>query len=285
MSGKGDAFATYSEQAERESNPEKREQAWAFAVLNASEEINIDDLTSVARKIEDEKLRNQLLTFIYFKRTQKAIKDGQFFDASQLVKKVEQLDFRAYLSYETAAAALKKEEEKSRAKEILEEVLELAYKAPSTNEKARTLLGVTYLYAKLDKIRAFEVMAEAVKIINSLSNPDFSTAHIMQKIEGKQFSSFHAYSVEGFNLETVFRLLAPLDFDGALYRARSLDDKSQRALAVLALAASCLEELERIKKQDAEKKKKGKEPSAKPVEADSQKPKAKKTAQPQEKNM
>jgi len=285
MSGKGNAFATYCEQAERESNPEKREQAWAFAVLNASEEINIDDLTSVARKIEDEKLRNQLLTFIYFKRTQKAIKDGQFFDASQLAKKIEQLDFRAYLSYETAATALKKEEDKVRVREILEEVLELANKAPSTNEKARTLLGVTYLYAKLDKIRAFEVMAEAVKTINSLSNPDFSTAHIMQKIEGKQFSSFHAYSVEGFNLETVFRLLAPMDFDGALYRARSLDDKSQRALAVLALAASCLEELERIKKQDAEKKKKGKEPAAKPVEADSKKPQAKKPEQPQEKNM
>jgi hypothetical protein len=285
MSGKGNAFATYCEQAERESNPEKREQAWAFAVLNASEEINIDDLTSVARKIEDEKLRNQLLTFIYFKRTQKAIKDGQFFDASQLAKKIEQLDFRAYLSYETAATALKKEEDKVRVREILEEVLELANKAPSTNEKARTLLGVTYLYAKLDKIRAFEVMAEAVKTINSLSNPDFSTAHIMQKIEGKQFSSFHAYSVEGFNLETVFRLLAPMDFDGALYRARSLDDKSQRALAVLALAASCLEELERIKKQDAEKKKKGKEPAAKSVEADSKKPPAKKPEQPQEKNM
>jgi hypothetical protein len=275
MSGKGNAFATYSEQAERESNPEKREQAWAFAVLNASDEINIDDLISVARKIDDEKLRNQLFTFIYFKRTQKAIKDGQFFEASQLAKKIEQLDFRAYLSYEMAAAALKKEDEKGRTREILEDVLELAYKAPSTNEKARTLLGVVYLYAKLDKIRAFEVMTEAVKTINGLSNPNFSGT-IMQKIEGKQFSSFHGYNVEGFNLETVFRLLAPMDFDGALYRARSLEDKSQRGLAVLALAASCLEELDRIKKQDIEKKKKGKQGAAKSVETDGKKPSAKK---------
>jgi DNA polymerase III delta prime subunit len=280
MSGKGNSFATYSEQAERESNPEKREQAWAFAILNASDEISIDDLTGVARKVDDEKLRNQLLTFIYFKRTQKAIKDGQFVEALQLVKKIEQLDFRAYLAYEAAAAALKKEEEKLRAKEILEDVLELAYKAPGTNEKVRTLLGVAYLYAKLDKTRAFEVMSEAVKTINSLTNPDFSSPFIQQKIEGKQFSSYYGYGVEGFSLETVFRLLAPLDFDGALYRARSLDDRAQRGLAVLALAASCLEELDRIKKQDAEKKKRGKQPTAKPVETDSKKPQVQKPAQP-----
>lgn len=280
LNGTGNSFATYSEQAERESNPEKREQAWAFAVLNASDAINIDDVISVARKVDDEKLRNQLLTFTYFKRTQKATKEGQFFEASQLVKKIDQLDYRAYLSYEMAAATGKKEEEKGRTKEILEDVLEIAYKAPSTNEKARTLLGVTYLYAKLDKTRAFEVMSEAVKTINNLTNPDFSSAFIMQKIEGKQFSSYYGYSVEGFNLETVFRLLAPLDFDGALYRARSLDDKAQRGLAVLSLASSCLEELERIKKQDAAKKKKGKEPAGKTAETDSKKPQSKKPDQP-----
>lgn len=280
MSSKGDAFAKYTEQAERESNPEKREMAWAFAVLNASDEINIDDIIGVARKIDDEKLRSQLLTFTYFKRTQKAIKDGQFFEASQLAKNIEQLDFRAYLSYEMAAAALKKEEEKVRAKEILEDVLELAYKAPTTNEKARTLLGVVYLYAKIDKLRAFEVMAEAVKTINNVANPDFSTGSFWQKIAGKQFSSIYGYQVEGFNLESVFRLLAPLDFDGALWRARSLEDKSQRALAVLSLAASCLEELERVKKQDAQKKRKDKGQSTKPEDAESQKQPAKKPVKP-----
>jgi hypothetical protein len=279
LSGKGNAFATYCEQAERESNPEKREQAWAFAILSASDDINTDDLLGVIRKIDDEKLRNQLLTFVYFKRTQKATKDGQFFEASQLAKNIQQLDLRAYLAYEMAAAALKKEEEKQRAKEILEEVLDLAYKAPATNEKARTLLGVAFLYAKLDKIRAFEVMAEAVKTINNLANPDFSSPYIQQKIEGKQFSSYHGYGVEGFSLETVFRLLAPMDFEGALYRARSLDDKAQRAVAVLSLAASCLEELERVKKLDAEKKKK--KPAAnKADDAGGKKPQAQNPEQP-----
>jgi hypothetical protein len=280
IGGKGDAFAKYSEQAERETDPAKREQALAFAVLNASDEINIDDLISLTRKVDDEKLRQQLLTFVYFKRTQKAIKDGHFFEASQLAKNIEQLDFRAYLAYEMAAAALKKEEEKLRAKEILEDVLEFAYKAPSTNEKARTLLGVVHLYAKLDKIRAFEVMAEAVKTINKIDNPDFSSAFITQKIEGKQFSSYYGYQVEGFNLETVFRLLAPMDFEGALWRARSLEDKSQRALAVLALAASCLEEVERVKKQDAEKKKKDKGQPAKPEDAESKGQPTKKPVKP-----
>jgi hypothetical protein len=256
MSGKADNFAKYSEQAEREANPAKREQALAFAVLNASDGKPIEDLLGTARKVDDENLRKQLLTFIYFKRTQKLVKDGQFVEAMQLAKNIDQLDFRAYLAYEMALAASKKEAEKPRVREILEDVLELAYKAPGTNEKARTLLGVVSLYAKLDKTRAFEVMAEAVKTINQVDNPDFSTAFIFQKIEGKQFGSYHGYSVEGFSLETVFRLITPMDFEGALWRARSFNDKSQRGLAILAVVSSCLEENERLKKMDAEKKKK-----------------------------
>ncbi len=250
----GDAFTKYSEKAEHESNPAKREMALAFAVLNAADTVSLDTLTSFIRKIDDEGLRNQLLTFTYFKRTQKAIKDGDFFQAGQLAKQVEQLDLRAYLAYETAAAALKKEEDKPRAKGILDDVLTLAYKAPDTDEKARTLLGVIYLYAKIEPIRAFEVTNEAVKTINNLDNPNFSSGFIRQKIEGKEFGSYYGYQVEGFDLEKVFRLLAPLDFEGALYRARSLDDRSQRGLAILALVSTCLEELEKTKKQQEEKK-------------------------------
>ncbi len=259
----GDAFAKYSDQAEREANPENRERPLAFAVMGASTTINLDMVLSLIRKIDDEKLRQQLLTFTYFKRTQQAIKDGDFFQASQLVKQVEQLDLRAYLAYEIAAAALKKENEKPRARDTLDEVLLLAYKAPHTNEKARTLLGVVFLYAKIEPLRAFEVMTEAVKTINNLDNPNFSTGYVQQKIEGKYFSSFHSYEVEGFDLEKVFRLLAPLDFEGALYRARSFDDRAQRSLAILSLAASCLEELERQKPQE-DKKKKSAEPATNP---------------------
>jgi hypothetical protein len=273
-------FTEYSEEAERETDPAKREWAMMTAILYALNEVSVEDLIGLARKIDDEKLRNQLLNVIYFKRTQKAIKDGQFFEASQLAKNIEQLDFRAYLAYEIAAASLKKDEERFRARGILEEVLELAYKAPNTSEKVRTLLGVVYLYAKIDKTRAFEVMAEAVNTINKIDNSDFSTTHIRQMILGKRTASSSDYHVEAFNLETVFSLLAPIDFDGALWRARSLDDKSQRALAVLALAASCLEELERVKKQDAQKKKKDRPRAANPEEAESKKPPAKLPVKP-----
>jgi hypothetical protein len=275
------SFTRSSEEAERETNPVERVRTMGYAILRATDEVSVEDMIGLARKIDDESLRNQLLNVIYFKGTKKAIKDGQLFEASQLAKNIEQLDLRAYLAYEMAAAALKKEEEKLRAKEILEDVLEFAYKAPSTNEKARTLLGVVHLYAKLDKIRAFDVMSEAVKTINKIDNPDFSTAFSHQYIEGKQFSASYGYQVEGFNLETVFRLLAPMDFDSALWRARSLGDKSQRALAVLALAASCLEELERVKKQDAQKKEKDRPQAAKPGEAESKKPQAKQPVKPE----
>jgi hypothetical protein len=276
----GNSFSKYLEQAERETNPDNREHPLAMAVLSAPFDIPVETLTSVIRRIDDEKLRGQLLTSLYFKRTQKAIEDGDLFQASQYVRNIEQLDLRAYLSYEIAAAALKKEQDKPRAKDALDDVLTVAYKAPNTNEKARTLMGVVFLYAKLDPVSAFAVMTEAVKTINNIENPDFSSGFVQQQIEGKYFSMYSSYSVEGFDLEKVFRLLAPLDFESALYRARGLDDRSQRGLAILALASACLEELEKTKKQSeekkrAEEKKKPAEPNLKPEEA--KKPTAKKS--------
>ncbi len=259
FSGGGNNFERFSEMAEREANPTRREMHYARAITTASADVNLDTLVSMARKIDDEKVRDQLINLIYFKHSQKAIKDGQFFEAMQLAKNVGQLDLRAYLAYEMAAAALKKEEEKPRVREILEEVVEFADKSPNTNEKARTLLGVVHLYAKIDQHRAFVIMSEAVKTINYLTDPDFTTTFINQKIEGKSFSSYSSYQVEGFNLETVFRLLAPLDMESALWRAQSLDDKSLRAYAVLSLASFCLDSLNHANKQsDAEKKKAGK---------------------------
>jgi hypothetical protein len=120
------------------------------------------------------------------------------------------------------------------------------------------------MYAKLDKTRALEVMSEAVKTINKIDSADFSQNFITLKIEGKQFNTHYGFQVEGFSLEAVFRLLAPIDFDGALWRATGLEDKSLRGLAVLSLVASCLEENERMKKQEAEKYNKAKESAGRP---------------------
>lgn len=114
-------------------------------------------------------------------------------------------------------------------------------KAPNTIEKARTLLGVAYLFAKLDTLRASEVMSEAIKTINRLDHPDFTNSSIMRAIEGRVFSMFASYDMPGLNLENALRELGAKDFDGALWLSKNLEDKALRATAVLALSTPCLD--------------------------------------------
>lgn len=241
------------DKAERESNPAVREQYYAFAIIMGANSNKFDIVLGLLQKIDDSTLRTQLSNFIYFKRTQKAVKEKQFDDAARFAEKVEQLDLRAYLAYEIASASLKEMQDRTRAKEVLDDVVKLAEKAANTNEKVRALLGVAYLYAQFDSLRAFEVMRDAVHTINQVSEPDFASSNVMQKIEGKNFSHFAGYSVEGFSLEKGFRLLGPYDFDGVLLMARSFDDKALRATATLALATVCLDNAPKAKKPDETK--------------------------------
>lgn len=244
----GGEFARNLDKAERESKPALREQYYAYAVLNAPESESLERVLGFLQKIDDAKLRGQLSNFVYFKRTQQALKEKQFDDAARLAAKVEQLDLRAYLAYEIASASLKEMQDRTRATETLDDVVKQASKAANSNEKARTLLGVAHLYAKFDSLRAFEVMREAIKTINQISEPNFASASVGQQIEGQNFGYYVMYPMEGFSLEKAFALLAPFDFDGALLMARSFDDKSLRATASLALAAVCLENAAKTKK-------------------------------------
>jgi alkanesulfonate monooxygenase SsuD/methylene tetrahydromethanopterin reductase-like flavin-dependent oxidoreductase (luciferase family) len=156
--------------------------------------------------------------------------------------KIDELDHRAILYLEIAREGIKKLEDKKRARELLDEVATAAGRAPNTDVKARTLLGITHLLAEFDALRASEVMADAVKTINALNEPELSMGFILRRIEGKNFSVYSGYNIPGFNLENSFRELGPRDFDGALALARNLTDRALRSTAILGLSSQCLEQ-------------------------------------------
>lgn len=253
--GKFDALI---EEIEREATPEKRERLIANAAQAAESVPQLEQVESLAQKIGESSARQQLSNWLNFKRAQLLVKEGQLDEAKRVADRVDELDSRAILYFEIAREAIKKLEDKRRAQELLDEVATAAGKAPNTPVKARTLLGITHLYAAFDGLRASEVMADAVKTINTLDNPDFSLGFILRRIEGKNFSVYSGYNVPGFNLENSFHELGPRDFDGALALARNLTDRAQRATAILGLSAQCLEQTQKPNapvKRDAPPKK------------------------------
>ena len=234
-------FDSLIEEIERETTPEKRERLIANAAQAAESVPQLEQVETLAQKIGESEARRQLSNWLNFKRTQLLVKDGRLDEAKTVADKIDELDHRAILYFEIAREGTKKLEDKKRARELLDEVATAAGKAPNTDVKARTLLGITHLYAAFDALRAAEVMSDAVKTINTLDDPDLSMGFILRRIEGKNFSVYSGYNVPGFNLENSFQELGPRDFDGALALARNLTNRALRATAILGLSAQCLE--------------------------------------------
>ena len=237
-----DNFDETFENAQRHADPERRDQMTMMAVVSAVPGVSLEKLENAVHKVNDVETRRQLSNWLYFTRSQRALKDGELDEATRLAGRVGALDEGALLYLEIAAEGLKRFADRQRADEILGGVYKAAQKAPETEAKARALLGIAHLYAKLDYLRGAEVLSEAMKTVNLLTEPDFSGAVLHRMLQGKTFSMYTVHPVPGFNLENAFRELGPYDFEGALDIACKLDDKHLRAIAVNALSARCLEE-------------------------------------------
>jgi hypothetical protein len=150
----GDRFDERLEQAERQTDPDMRDSRITSAIIAVGETAPLEKVENAARKIGDAETRRQVLNWLYFVRAQTAAKAGALDDARRLAEHVEALDERALLFLEIADSGLKSAGDSVRAEELLDAVVSAAGKAPETETKARALLGVAYLYTKLDRQRA-----------------------------------------------------------------------------------------------------------------------------------
>ena len=225
------------------------------AILTAAQTASVDHLVNTADKIADSKVRLQLLDWLYFVTTQRAIKERRLDDAAALASRVRELDQRAYLYSEAAKESLQRIENLNRARELLDEIVTTASKGPNTIVTARTLLAAAYLYLKIDPGRSISIIGDAIKSINRIESPDFSQHSLIRKIEGKNFVRYAVFKTPGFDPENAFREVGRISFDDALSQASSFTDKSLRALTTLVLADLCLQRAEQQEKAGQSKKK------------------------------
>ena len=235
-------FDEQIEDASKQSDPGRRESIIALAILNVSEQVPIDQVIVASDKIDDSGLRAQVLSRFHFNRAQMKLKNKEFAEARQLASKVDNLDQRAYLYSRIVTESTKEGINDPGLRDILEEVVALAAKAPNTEVKARALFAVAHVFAKVDAIRSIGVLGEAIKTVNQIENPDFSRDYVMTRIEGKQFGSYSRISTPGFNPDNAFREMGKFDFDGMLYQVGQLNNKQLRAMTTFALIEPCLQQ-------------------------------------------
>jgi hypothetical protein len=235
------SLETIAERIENEKVPEKKDRLIARAVLASKSTEELERVESLVDKVSESKFRGELLDWLYFKRTQKLVSEGRLDEAAQLIPKVSQVDHRAYLAFLLATESTKKMKDSALVMQVLEDVVKTALKAPNTNEKARTLLGLTSSYAKFDRTRAFEILGEAINVINKIDEPDLTSTAVLRRIGTDRFTIHVAYEMRTSSLDTVFREFAIDDFVKSLWLANQLPDKPLRATGTFAISGRCLE--------------------------------------------
>jgi hypothetical protein len=235
------SLETIAERIENEKVPEKKDRLIARAVLASKSTEELERVERLIDKVSESKFRGELLDWLYFKRTQKLVSDGRLDEAAQLIPKVSQVDHRAYLAFLLATESTKKMKDSALVMQVLEDVVKTALKAPNTNEKARTLLGLTSSYAKFDRTRAFEILGEAINVINKIDEPDLTSTAVLRRIGTDRFTIHVAYEMRTSSLDTVFREFAIDDFVKSLWLANQLPDKPLRATGTFAISGRCLE--------------------------------------------
>ncbi len=238
-------FDEIIEAADKLANADEREGRIALAILQAadSETESLAKLDAAGMKIDDINLRKRVMSLAYFNRSQKQLKEKKVDEARRLAAKVEEPDQRAYLYAKIADESLKQKKDDADVREMLQDVVDTVAKSADSEVKARALLVAVHLYMSIDANRAVSLLGDVVKTINNIPSIDLSGDRINIKVEGKTFGTYRGLQTPGFSPEVVFREMGKLDFDGTLYLASNLSDKSIRGLTTLSLADQCLKDL------------------------------------------
>lgn len=208
-------------------------------VTNAKKEEDFELAQNWLDKIRDEKVRETTTNYFYFSRSKLATKENRFDDARKHAEKVSKIEHRAVLYFDVAEARLKEPTTRLNSLDTLFEVYQMAQKAPETVEKAQVLLGLAYMYEKIDHSNALDSLSNSIKTANKLESPDLFTSFRSHQIIGKDFAVFIGYDVPGYNISETFGEISKSDFQNSVQQAESFTDKYLRTLAVLASVKDC----------------------------------------------
>lgn len=194
-----------------------------------------------AQKIEDSGRRGQVRQYVDFELVRFALREKKPSEATRRVAS-DQLTYpqRAWAYIKTAQLLMGSERQS--ALELLEEAANQARRIePEDPNRARLLIGVATQFFNADRIRAWEIMGEVVKAANNSAK--FNGENVELHFPFVTKSGLRITSVGGadFGLSGVLRSLAKDDLYRSIDLAKSFKNDAPRAVAVLAIASSLLE--------------------------------------------
>ncbi|MGI9067325.1 MAG: hypothetical protein ACR2HX_13110 [Pyrinomonadaceae bacterium] len=228
------------DRAERVADAAERDLLYARAALAAARkgEITARDLVD---KIADSDLRKRARAHVDFTLISRAIDKKDTQEAMRFLPTAELTHIQRTWALLEVARLLKKTDA-NRAVEVLNEAATVARRiGGSDGDHARALVGVASQMYDIDRGRVWEALSEAVKAANSASEFSGEDAQISARFTLGRGTTTTNFTVENFDLDGIFGLLAKEDIYRAVELARGFTSDAPRAIATLAVARSVLE--------------------------------------------
>jgi hypothetical protein len=203
--------------AEQAKDQIEKQLLYTRAAKLAANEGDFDQALSILKRATDAEMRSDLDRQIRVHAAEAAIARGDVDAAYRYAKGVEDLRERTELLC-GIVRLLQQKKDSVRATQVLNEVLESAQKAENNWLKPGAMLKIASAATLLDPARGFEVMNQALEVINSTK--DF------------------AQNVDDFDQNLL--LLALTNFDRALLLTEKLNSKESRLIARTAVCRGIL---------------------------------------------
>jgi hypothetical protein len=227
------------EEATREQNPARRNQAYAQVALKAARSGD-ERARDYADKIEDTELRKAARAYIDYELVRSALDKKEAERAARLARTGELTLIQRVWAY-TESAGLLARPDAQRAAEILEDAMKEAERIGSSSaDHARARVAIATAMFQINRSRSWELMAEAVRASNSAEGFTGEDGRIQAQLITGNSASISSGSVPGFDVAGIFAQLAADDFSRAVELAKSFNSEAPRAAATLAVLRTVL---------------------------------------------
>lgn len=236
----GNASEKMQERLDHAKTSQERDSIYAEAAvaLASQGEARSQD---VADRIDNSDLRARVRRYVDFELVRFAIRKKEVADVERLAK-IGQFNHTERVWAYMQAARMLANSQRSRSLELLQVAADEARRIDADDpDRARSLIGVAAQLISADRVRAWELMSEAVKAANSTEK--FTGENLPFQIPLMTRGGLKMITIGGedFGLSGMLRSLAKDDLYRSIDLAKSFKNELPRATAILAIAGAVLE--------------------------------------------
>jgi hypothetical protein len=205
------------ERAKKEKDPDVRD-SLLNSVAHTLMREDSERALKVAAMIDAAEVRKEAENDIYLALVQTLLRAGSHDEARKIARKFNRPELQAKVLIELANRAVSNRDT-SLAMELLSEASEITSKAETTPDKATLLLNIAQQFGRLDTIRGFETLGNALKIINQLKSEEIPGRSVLAKprplriktytvLNGNEFSTSDRATLESINFSQIASFVA-----------------------------------------------------------------------------